>query len=176
MFDELLEEAEDDAAPEFERGDRSLFSLKRSAKRSDAVVDRLIQLIANNRANLYRVSRDPVFKRSTGLKRKKRVMVKEPLRNVAARELSFRRIPKQKPSRSTGQGAGPAYRAKKGLEITKAKKGKKVTFVGEFDEGRVRGAIDRYGLTKCSGKKYSSEGLVDAIAKKLRAKGRAVAS
>ena len=60
------------------------------------------------------------------------------------------------------------------LKITKKKK--TVMFTGEFEESRVRSAIEQYNLTKCSGKKYSLAGLVQAIKRKLEQKGKAIAS
>ena len=78
-------------------------------------------------------------------------------------------IKKRKP---TKEGYSKGKRAV--LKIVKKKK--RVIFTGTFEESRVRSAIEQYQLTKCSNKKYSPEGLVQAIAMKLEKKGRAVTS
>ena len=75
--------------------------------------------------------------------------------------------------RSALMTPGPAKR--KVLKITKKKNS--VIFEGEYERNRVDSAIETYGLTKCSGRKYSSSSsLSEAIKAKLEKKGKATAS
>ena len=90
----------------------------------------------------------------------------------AAYVLKYAKKPVHKRKKPAKEGYFKGKR--KVLKVTKKKK--TVVFTGEFEESRVRSAIEQFSLTKCSGKKYSLEGLVQAIKRKLEQRGKASTS
>ena len=97
-----------------------------------------------------------------------RKRVRTPPRRRAARPQPAKRV-----GRTALMTPGPAKR--KVLKITKKKNS--VIFEGEYERNRVDSAIETYGLTKCSGKKYNSSGsLSEAIKAKLDKRGKATSS